>query len=116
MLKILMAVLFMSFIGTSYASANETTSSAPDTISDVANMSDDANFAIDARYQVQWRDARTGQSISGWVPSDRAVCGHGSNCACGGENFCGEHRRGQRVKYWDQGCGTRPRTLVCDVR
>lgn len=112
MLKFLMAVLFMSFVGSNFAQANQDFSSAADTVAAAEDMS----VALDARYQVQWRDARTGQSISGWVPSDRAVCGHGSNCACGGENFCGEHRRGQRVKYWDQGCGARPRTLVCDVR
>jgi len=67
-------------------------------------------------YYVQWRDVYTGQSISGWQPSPSPSCGSASNCACGGQNYCGTFGAGQQVYYWDQGCWNQPRTLVCDVQ
>ena len=134
MLKFLMATLFLGLVSFNTAQANEALNMS--TAEDVnveqgaqvgdfaASLLEDSTMQLEEStmrprpgrgWFVRWRDADTGQDISGWVPSDRPVCGHGANCNCRGQNYCGEYRRGQRALYWDRGCRAYPRTIVCEA-
>ena len=131
MLKFLMATLFLGLVSFNTAQASDALNMS--TVDDTAAVTQDAQVGEVGDFTaslleestmrprpgrgwfVRWRDADTGQDISGWVPSDRPVCGHGANCNCRGQNYCGEYRRGQRALYWDRGCRAYPRTIVCEA-
>ncbi len=83
-----------------------------------AEMSTQEDLARPRRggFLVSWRDAYTGESVSGWVRSNRPSCDHGVACACGGSNYCGTYQAGGRAYVWDRGCYAQPRLIICEVR
>jgi hypothetical protein len=120
MLKFIMALVLVGFSG-SFANAIENfspaESSADQAMTEMLRPPRYPGPGGPRRgFYIQWRDAYTGQSITGWTPSNTPTCGHGDNCACGGQNYCGQYGEGQQANYWDRGCWNQPRVIVCEVQ
>ncbi len=87
----------------------------------VGGMSGSQALATDSAdfqrtYYMSWRYQDTGQRTGDWFRTNRPTCIHTNNCACGGENYCGEFGVGQSTYYFDQGCYNPPRVIYCDQR
>lgn len=76
-------------------------------------------------YMARWRAISPGvswQSEWTYYPPEvgeshgRKVCGHGNNCGCNGQNFCGYVGAGETVTWWPHGCAAESWQLVCDIQ